>query len=90
MVDKTENFSLPRQYDYVGKDRFEVDMLPSLVNKIIGKSDSPKCVIFTDMKSSLRKLFNFESPRFEPIHSLPADVTLVRRCSMYSVLFDLI
>lgn len=88
MIDKTEHdVDDTCQCDYVGKDRFEVDMLPSLVNKIIGKSDSPKCLIFTDIKSSLRKMFSMESTYFEPEFKLPKSLKLIRKYSMCVVLF---
>ncbi|XP_050544888.1 uncharacterized protein LOC126907566 isoform X2 [Daktulosphaira vitifoliae] len=65
--DKTESdddSSCP--YDFMSKDRFEVDMLPSVVQKIIGESNSPKCMIFTDIKSVMKHKFDLQTPRFLP------------------------
>ncbi|XP_050434457.1 PHD finger protein 12 isoform X2 [Adelges cooleyi] len=78
-VDKTENDDTGCPYDYVAKDKFEVDMLPSVVHQIIGKSDSSKCIIFTDIKSVMKRKFDSQTPRFLPKLKSVYKMPLVRK-----------
>lgn len=84
---KTEN-DYTCQYDYMDQDRFEVDMLPSLVNKIIGNCNSSKCIIFTDFGTRVRRVFNWNNAAYLTEQDFLQEIPIQRRYSKCSVIFS--
>lgn len=84
---KTENDDTC-QYDYLDQDRFEVDMLPSLVNKIIGNCNSPKCIIFTDFGTVVKRLFDLKNAVYLTEQKFLEEIPINRRYSKCSVIFS--
>lgn len=46
------------QYNYMDRDKFETEILPSPVNRIIGNCGCLKCRDFTKLKSKTKEFFN--------------------------------
>jgi len=79
-IGKTENDAC--QNEFMDRDKFEVDMLPSHILKIIGNCDSPKCMIFTDIKVVLKRKFDMlRSCKIE--EEFLAEIPIQRKYSMY-------
>jgi len=68
------------------QDRFESEMLPSLVNKIIGNYDSPRCMVFTDVKSRLKRIFNLNNSCYVTEKFLE-EVPIQRKYSICVIIF---
>lgn len=72
------------------QDRFEVDMLPSLVNKIIGNCNPPKCTVFTDFGTRLRKLFDFNNAVYVAEQTFLEEIPIQRKYSKCFVNFSMV